>query len=251
MNHSINFVLAALCVAITALPISAAAHPYHGLDWDLLDVSPEPEPQPEPQPEPEPHPEPNPLPTPDPIDGELPVITCNKATAAQIAVVNQGNAKAQDFLDQCLVATTNSPWCYQLMRPNPSSLGVFRCTYGEEQPHQLIHPDTSSWKNAFAATRLVDEMEKLGIKVCLIYNWWRPEPYNRNVGGVPSRHPFGTSVDVRFCSMDDMEKAFRQLCRWRKQGRLRAIGYYGSTALHLGIADKLANTWGKRCPAKL
>jgi hypothetical protein len=44
-----------------------------------------------------------------------------------------------------------------------------------------------------------------------------------------------------------MEKAFSQLCKWRAQGRLRAVGYYGSTGLHFGIGDKTANTWGKSC----
>jgi hypothetical protein len=84
--------------------------------------------------------------------------------------------------------------------------------------------------------------------VALIYNWWRPEPYNKNVGGAPGRHPFGTSVDVRMETMSDMETAFVQLCKWRKAGELRAVGYYGSTALHFGIGDHTGNTWGKDCP---
>jgi hypothetical protein len=96
--------------------------------------------------------------------------------------------------------------------------------------------------------KLVTELEAKGIRVYQIYNWWRPEPYNANVGGAAGRHPYGTSVDVRMASMGDMEKAFSQLCKWRSQGRLRAVGYYGSTGLHFGIGDKTANTWGKSCP---
>jgi hypothetical protein len=112
----------------------------------------------------------------------------------------------------------------------------------------LIHPDESTWKNAFRAIQLVQELEAKNIKACLIYNWWRPEPYNKNVGGAAGRHPFGTSIDVRFCSMVDMENAHRELCAWRKQGRIRAVGYYGTTALHFGIGDQAGNTWGKACP---
>lgn len=173
---------------------------------------------------------------------------CLKATARQIAQVNQGNAKVQEFLQACALETGSSPWCRQLTRPNPSSSSVFQCTYGTSQAHMLIHPDVRTWQNAFQAVRLVEELEAKGIKICLIYNWWRPEPYNSNVGGAPGRHPYGTSVDVRFCSMNDMERAFSQLCKWRKQGRLRAIGYYGTTGLHFGMGDSVGNTWGKNCP---
>lgn len=175
-------------------------------------------------------------------------LACKKATAVQIAELNRGNAKADAFAQKCRAETNNSPWCDQVMRPNPDSISVFRCTYGEEQPHLMIHPNEASWKNAIGAVKLVQELETQGIGVCLIYNWWRPEPYNKNVGGVPSRHPYGTSVDVRFCSGPDMEKAFLQLCKWRKQGLLKAVGYYGTTALHFGMGDSTPNTWGKSCP---
>ena len=175
-------------------------------------------------------------------------LACQAATAVQISVVNTGFSKLQTFLEQCAKATKGSHWCNQLTRPNPDSAKIFHCTYGTSQPHILIHPDESTWANAFQAINLVQELEILGIKTCIIYNWWRPEPYNKNVGGAPGRHPFGTSVDVRFCSMDEMTKAHGQLCQWRNQGRLRALGYYGTTALHFGIADIEDNTWGKNCP---
>jgi hypothetical protein len=174
-------------------------------------------------------------------------LACRPANARQIAEVNSGNKKAEEFLNYCEIRTSNSHWCSQVIRPNPESRSIFRCTYGASQPHQLIHPDESTWENAIKAIELVQRLEMKDIRVCLIYNWWRPEPYNGNVGGAAGRHPFGTSVDVRFCSMQDMEKAFRQLCIWRKEGHLRALGYYGSTGLHLGIADRTANTWGKSC----
>ena len=108
--------------------------------------------------------------------------------------------------------------------------------------------DSLSKLTLMEASQLVKELEKKGIKVCLIYNWWRPEPYNANVGGAAGRHPYGTSVDTRMCTLADMEKAFTQLCEWREEGRLRAIGYYGSTGLHFGMGDAVANTWGKDCP---
>ncbi len=176
------------------------------------------------------------------------VNSCRTASANQIAEVNLGFGKLQRFLAECASATNGSHWCNEVARPNPDSVSVFHCTYGTSQPHNLIHPDEGTWTNAFRAIRLVQELEAKNIKACTIYNWWRPEPYNKNVGGAPGRHPFGTSIDVRFCSMTDMEKAHRELCAWRKQGRIRAVGYYGTTALHFGIGDRAGNTWGKNCP---
>lgn len=177
-----------------------------------------------------------------------PNATCKKATKAQKAVVESGNKLAPQFYQACMAATQSDFWCQQVMRPNPESVDVFQCTYGPTQIHQLIDPDKSTWPNAFRAVQLVAALEKTGIKPCLIYNWWRPEPYNKNVGGAPGRHPKGTSVDVRFCSMPDMEKAFTTLCDWRAKGQLRALGYYGTTGLHLGVGDSRSNTWGKACP---
>jgi hypothetical protein len=174
--------------------------------------------------------------------------TCKKATAAQIRTVNSGNAKYDKFMAQCLSQTGNSHWCAELTRPNPDSGSIFSCTYGTKQVHQLIHPDESTWKFAITAVQLVQKLEAKGLGVSIIYNWWRPEPYNKNVGGAAGRHPYGTSVDVRMETMKDMEAAFSQLCTWRKQGVIRAVGYYGSTALHFGVGDKVGNTWGKDCP---
>jgi hypothetical protein len=172
---------------------------------------------------------------------------CQPASAAQKNFVARGNAKAKKFLDRCNRASGFSRWCLQLMRPNPSSQNVFRCTYGASFPHQLVHPNEATWANALRAVQIVRDLEGLGVRVAQIYNWWRPEPYNSNVGGARTRHPLGTSVDVRFSSQADMEKAHKLLCLFRKRGRLRALGYYGSTGLHFGVGDRVPNTWGKSC----
>lgn len=174
---------------------------------------------------------------------------CAQPSAAQRALVARGNALKGDFLRECAASGADALWCGQSLRPNPASRPVFACTYGENQPHQLIDPDRSTWVNVFKALALASELSRQGVGVCQINNWWRPEPYNANVGGAPGRHPAGTSVDVKFCSPADQEKAFLALCRLRRQGRLRALGYYpGSTVLHLGVGDKSGNTWGKACP---
>lgn len=175
-------------------------------------------------------------------------LACNKPSRAQVTAIEQGNAKRDRFLQACYRETDGSAWCDQLIRPNPSSVNTFRCTYGEQLPHQLIHPDESTWRYAIDAVHLIHILEGKGIRVCQIYNWWRPEPYNKNVGGAAGRHPFGTSVDVRFCSNQEAVTAFDELCTLRKQGKIRAIGYYGSSALHFGVGDRTANTWGKVCP---
>lgn len=173
---------------------------------------------------------------------------CVKATSSQIAIVNQGNLKKETFLQQCAQATGGSQWCDQLVRPNPDSISTFRCTYGSGQVHQLIHPDQNTWKHAFNAVKLIEELEQKGFRIKIIYNWWRPEPYNKNVGGAAGRHPKGTSVDVRFVTNAQADQAFLELCKYRKQGRIRAIGHYGTNALHFGIGDSTGNTWGKSCP---
>lgn len=178
----------------------------------------------------------------------LQALSCRRANATQIAQVDSGNRKREEFLRRCRAQTDSSPWCDQLVRPNPDSRGSFECTYGGGQPHQLIHPDESTWKYAIKAVDLVKKVQAKGVKVCLIYNWWRPEPYNANVGGAAGRHPNGTSVDVRFCSKAEQNKAFVELCKLRKQGELRALGYYSGTGLHFGVGDSVANTWGRSCP---
>jgi hypothetical protein len=184
----------------------------------------------------------------EPILAEIESSSCVKATRTQISTVDLGNTKLNQFMSRCYAETNNSQWCKQVARPNPDSHSTFDCTYSVDQAHYFVHPDEKTWAFAITAVKLVKELQALGVNVSTIYNWWRPEPYNKNVGGAAGRHPFGTSVDVRFASKSDQEKAHKQLCKWRSQGRLRALGYYSSTALHFGIGDKVANTWGKSCP---
>lgn len=172
---------------------------------------------------------------------------CQKASSSQLAAVDSGNAKREQFQSQCVSATGSSTYCLQVERPNPSSKSVFQCTYGTSQPHRLIHPTTSTWTNATKAINLLKQLSAKGICVSYIYNWWRPEPYNANVGGAAGRHPKGTSVDVRFCTNSDAIKGFDELCKYRKLGEIRALGYYGSTGVHIGVGDTTANTWGRNC----
>ncbi len=174
--------------------------------------------------------------------------SCMKASMNQVVPVDLGFSKLDAFLNYCRTQTNQSAWCDQVARPNPDSHRTFDCTYSPVQPHFLIHPDESTWAFTVQAVQLIKELEAKQIKICSIYNWWRPEPYNKNVGGAAGRHPFGTAIDVQFCTKSDQLKAHKQLCMERKKGRLRALGYYSGTALHLGVGDKVANTWGKSCP---
>lgn len=50
------------------------------------------------------------------------------------------------------------------------------------------------------------------------------------------------------CNNSEANKIFNELCKMRRQGRLRAIGHYGSASLHIGVGDRVANTWRKSCP---
>ncbi len=176
------------------------------------------------------------------------ISSCAHANGKQLAQVNNGASKLNQFLTKCYSETGSKKWCDQVARPNPDSRATFDCTYSPEQPHVFIHPDEKTWRYSIEAVKLVQELLLIGIKVDIIYNWWRPEPYNANVGGAAGRHPFGTSVDVRFVNKAEQNRAHSQLCKWRSQGRLRALGYYPGTGLHFGMGDTAANTWGRACP---
>ncbi|MNJ96742.1 hypothetical protein D3C87_144730 [compost metagenome] len=181
------------------------------------------------------------------IGEELLALGCVKASSSQKYQVNLGLSKKEKFLKRCVSETGSSTWCNQVVRPNPSSSNTFSCTYGSSQARNLIHPDESTWKHPIAGVRILQDLQAKGIKISHIYNWWRPEPYNKNVGGAAGRHPYGTSIDVRFTSSSEANRAFSALCTMRRQGRLRAIGHYGSSSLHIGVGDRTANTWGKSC----
>ena len=103
--------------------------------------------------------------------------SCVRATSAQIATVDMGSTKKTSFLNECGRATAGSPWCQQLVRPNPNSISTFYCTYGSQQKHLLIHPDEKTWKYAYQAVNLMERLEANGVDITEIYNWWRPEPY--------------------------------------------------------------------------
>lgn len=181
------------------------------------------------------------------FDASLTPFGCREASRGQIAQVEEGNRKRDAFLRRCADETGRSPWCNQLVRPNPGSASTFRCTYGSALPHQLIHPGENTWAYAIRAVKIIENMEARGFRVCEIYNWWRPEPYNKNVGGAAGRHPYGTSVDVRFCSAKEAVRGFDELCKFRRRGEVRALGYYGNSGVHLGVGDASANTWGRAC----
>lgn len=174
--------------------------------------------------------------------------SCKKANNQQLSLVNIGLTKLDQFSNLCIQKTGSKKWCDQIARPNPDSSRTFDCTYSVTQPHIFIHPEEASWVHAINAIKLVQELEVKKIEVDIIYNWWRPEPYNANVGGAAGRHPLGASVDVRFKTKTDQTSAHKELCKYRKQGRLRALGFYPGTGLHFGMGDKAANTWGKSCP---
>jgi len=183
----------------------------------------------------------------DRCDDIMPSNNPSKASQAELDEVLQGIQKYSTFIEQCLANGIQKKWCEQLTHPNVNELRKFEITYGKDVPHTLIHPDESTWVHAFKAAKLVQRLLSENIQVVEIYNWWRPSQYNKNVGGSPTRHPYGVSVDIRMSSKQQMEKAHTLLCKWRKKGELRALGYYGNTGLHLGIDDEAANTWGKSC----
>lgn len=176
---------------------------------------------------------------------------CTRATADELAPVNAGNLKREKFLTLCRQETkgfNSARLCEALITPSRKGVKAFQCAYGPEQPFMLLHPDESTWGYGISAVRLVQQLEAAGVCVLEIYNWWRPEPYNKMSWGAARRHPLGAAVDVRLCSKEDQDRAHALMCSARAAGKLRALGYYPKPALHLGVGDERANTWGKDCP---
>ena len=177
--------------------------------------------------------------------------SCIQATEADLDLVLAGQEKLEFFLEQCRWATGGSPHCEDVIRPNPRSTPFFECTFPKGTEKIFIHPDESTWENAFVAIRLIGEMEANGIGVKHIYNWWRPVPYNENVGGEPDRHPFGTSVDVLFTSRDDQVLAHEYLCEEQAKGLIKALGFYWVAerpSIHIGVKDSPEKVnWGRAC----
>lgn len=162
-----------------------------------------------------------------------------RASLPEVTEVLKGVALKEEFLSACIERTNRMDFCQQVIRPNPASASIFRCTYPPGVPPVFIPVERGKWIYAFRAIEWMDEMEAQGIALSHIYNWLRPEPYNKNVSGDPNRHPFGTAIDLRLATKGDQQKAFTYLCeKWRAH-QIHAIGYYGSASLHLGMGDPL------------
>lgn len=149
------------------------------------------------------------------------------------------------FVRTCLEKGVLQRYCFDMTHPNLDSIEQFRCTY-PGKPHLLIPKDESEWTFAFEAALILQNMAR-ETKVCIdeIYNWYRPEPYNKNVGGRPNRHPNATAIDVQFCTKEDAKKAHRALCELYKKKAIWALGSYPSgNKLHIGVRPERHTTWG-------
>ena len=160
-----------------------------------------------------------------------------RANIEQIVDVLKGIALKPEFIEQCEKATDRPDLCKQIIRPNPDSKSIFACTYPPGVASIFIPPEKGVWHFAFQAIRWISEIENLGISFSHIYNWLRPEPYNKNASGHPDRHPFGTAVDIKLRSKGDQHLAFEFFCEKWRSGQMNAIGFYSSASLHLGIGD--------------
>ena len=125
----------------------------------------------------------------DALEETYPTENCVKITKASDSEKSEilaGQQKYNSFIEQCREYGIEQKWCEQLTHPNRNSKAIFHCTYEKNTPHILIHPDESTWINAFRAAKLVQRLNSENLPVEEIYNWWRPEQYNKNVDGVPN-----------------------------------------------------------------
>lgn len=137
-----------------------------------------------------------------------------------------------------------------MTHPNNKSEMEFRCTYPDAKTHVLIPPDPTKWELSFRGALELQKIEAAGVCVKEIYNYDRPEPYNNNVQGAPGRHPYGTAIDIEFCTKADARKAVQAFCKQRTPGdvEIKSVGTYSSgIRIHLGNVKPRRGDWGGGC----
>lgn len=171
---------------------------------------------------------------------------CDGNTCANCTKGKRPQGDRSGFISSCTSRGVSRKTCTEMTRPNPLEEARFACTYGKSAPHELVPPKTK-WDQAIKLAKVYESLRAQGVCTDEVYNWWRPEPYNRNVEGAKARHPNATCIDVRFCSVADAKKALRALCKLRSQGKITSVGYYGATGVHIGM-DPQDGSWGGACP---
>lgn len=157
-----------------------------------------------------------------------------------------------EFLTDCAAEGIHPSLCENLTHPNNNSKMEFRCTFPSFTQHVLLPNNRSLWTNGFQGAKAFQEaLEEQGLEpnqgACpQIYNYYRPEPYNANVGGAAGRHPNGTAVDVEFCTKEEAQKALNKFAKMRMEKRINSIGIYSSgIRIHIGFGTEKGNTWNQ------
>ncbi len=145
-----------------------------------------------------------------------------------------------NFIKMCLARGIREQFCKQITSPNTKSIGTFRQVYGD-QPFVLM-PNTDRWETGLQLLTIAESLAEFG-EICEIRNWYRPEPYNRSVGGArSSQHLSAGAIDIEFCTVQDKNRALLAALATRQKFKTPpGIGVYGegSKTLHFDFANRL------------
>lgn len=149
-------------------------------------------------------------------------------------------SRASEFTNFCVKSGVHRTLCDQMTRPNTSSKGTFRRIYGD-RPFVLM-PGPDAWGKGVELAKVAQSLSRYG-KICEIRNWYRPEPYNRAVGGARgSQHKSGSAIDIEFCSVAEKRKALIAALKMRNKCSMpKGVGVYGegSLVIHIDLSNRI------------
>ncbi len=150
-------------------------------------------------------------------------------------------ATQQRFIQRCTSRGISEKLCREATYPNPDSRSAFNGVYGSNQNFILMPPE-STWDTGIRLLGIAESLSAYG-KVCEIRNWYRPEPYNRKVGGAGgSRHINASAIDIEFCSVAEKNKALKAALAMRQKfAQPAGVGVYGegSLVLHIDTSNRI------------
>lgn len=164
---------------------------------------------------------------------------CIRGNSRKYQTVLKGNVR--QFLSKCQSRGISKNICNGLSRPDLGDTRGLQCAYGSDAKF-LVGP-RSVQENGFKVGKILEELQKQ-VKICRVDDWFRPQAYNDAVRSTSSRHKKGGAVDILVCK-GQQKKAWRILCRMKRQGRIKGLGRYPSGSVHVDLLQ--GGQWGGSC----
>lgn len=104
-------------------------------------------------------------------------------------------------------------------------------------------PPQACWPHGLACLTIAEAVrERIGNKPLLVANWYRPEPYNRAVGGAAGGdHLTATAIDIQFIGSSAEVRMYREkvvpyLEGLYRSGDYLSLGLYADhKRIHIGV----------------